>query len=180
MIGSSGSGKTTLMKALVYSWLDEVPNVRFLVWDHTIEWGEKHPNLHVFPSVDFTLEDVCAVGLELGDCVVVADEIDLETSSKAGLQRGSAIHSVFNYGRHHNVATVWGCRRTLDIPRGLTANTNQLFVLLTHEPSDLDWLRLKTADEDLVRRAASLPQGEWILWEAGRRLVLSSEPSESD
>lgn len=158
------------MKVIVYSWLDEVPNVRFLVWDHTLEWGEPHANLHVFPSSEYTLEEVCAIALELGDCVVVADEIDQETDSKAGLKRGTSIHTVINYGRHHNVALLWGCRRTADIPRALTANTNKLFVLLTHEPGDLDWLEAKTGDEHVVERAASQAQGDWFLWEAGRKI----------
>jgi hypothetical protein len=157
------------MKAIIYAWLEEVPDFRALVWDHTIEWGEPHERLHVFSSIDYTLEEVCAIALELGDCTVVADEIDLETSSKAGLLRGTAIHSVFNYGRHHNVATLWGCRRCADIPRGLTANTNKLFVLLTHEPGDLDWLEDKTGDAELVAHASSLEVGEWLLWEAGQR-----------
>lgn len=169
VIGSSGSGKTTLMKSIVYSWLDEVPNARFLVWDPTIEWGERHENLHVFPSHKFTLAEVCSIALELEDCTVVADEIDQECDSKAGLLRGDPIHTIVNYGRHHNVGLLWGARRAADVPRGLTANTGKLFVLLTSEPSDIEWLDKKTGRDGTASRAQDLEPGEWFLWQAGRR-----------
>lgn len=150
------------MKTIVYDWLDATDDVRFLVWDHTIEWGERHANLEVFPSHEWSLEEVIEVALELGDCNVVGDEVDVECDSKQGLLRGSPIHTIANYGRHHNVGFLWGCRRANDIPRGLTANTNHLFLLQTDEPGDLDWIERRTRSKEVRNRAASLSPGDWF------------------
>lgn len=169
MIGSSGSGKTTLIKDIVYSWLDEVPNVRFVVWDYSMEWGEPHPNLHRLDAREVTLEDAAGIALELGDCTLVADELDAECDSSRRLQRGENVHAIVNYGRHANVGLLWGVRSCMDIPRGLTRNTNVLFVLLTHEPSDLDWLDKKTGRDGTAARAQQLQPGEWFRWDATRR-----------
>lgn len=160
-IGKSGVGKTTGLKTCIYSWLDEVPNVRFLAWDHTVEWGEPHENLHVFRSHEWELEEVCEIALELGDCTVCADEIDSAVNVREGLKKGTAIHAVINYGRHHRVGLAWCARRANDVPRALTANTNHLFVFQTDEPTDLEWLK-KKAGIAVAERASLLTPGDWF------------------
>lgn len=161
-IGKSGVGKTTGLKTCVYSWLDEFGDVtRFLAWDHTIEWGESHENLHIYRSNEWELEEVCEIALELGDCTVVADEIDQAVNVHEGLKKGSAIHAIVNYGRHHRVGLIWAARRCPEVPRGLTANTGHLFVYRTDEPTDLEWLK-KKAGSAVADRAAQLEPGDWF------------------
>lgn len=162
----SGQGKTTLTKTIAIEWLLEVPNVKFLAWDHTIEWGFSHPNLHVFPSSEYALEEVCEIALELGDCNVIADEIDQEVSVHEGLVRDTPLHSIVNYGRHYNVGLLWCARRCPDVPRGLTANTNHWFVLHTDEPSDQKYIKGKLGPQ-AVKDSLALAPGHWFYRKTG-------------
>lgn len=162
VIGKSGVGKTTLLKTIVLKWLSEVPNVRFLAWDHTLEWQKgMHPNLHVFRSSDFELSEVCEAALEFAPCTVVSDEIDAAASCFEKLKRGTPLHSVTNYGRHCDTGLLWAVRRCPEIPRGITANTNHLFILQTDEPCDLEWLQKKT-DKETAEKARHLQPGDWF------------------
>jgi ABC-type phosphonate transport system ATPase subunit len=162
VIGKSGVGKTTLLKTIVLDWLREVPNVRFLAWDHTLEWETGlHPNLHVFRSEEFELSEVCEAALDFAPCTVVADELDAAANVFERLKKGMPLHTVTNYGRHRNVGLLWAVRRCMEIPRGITANTNHLFILQTDEPTDLDWLK-KKAGQAVADRASELQPGDWF------------------
>ena len=139
-IGRRGSGKTDSLRSCVWAWLREFPRqVRFLIWDHTDEWGfvEGNPDAFVFSSRTTTLEEVCQMAIELEDVTVVADEVDHEVDSHSGLIRGSALHTVVNYGRHHGVGMAWACRRLAMTPHGILAASSCLFLFNQHDPHDL-------------------------------------------
>lgn len=165
-VGKSGSGKTTALQSCVRGWAKSHPgNITFLVWDHTGEWAREGPfslpEIIVFPSHSHTLEEVCALALETGACTVVADEIDHEVNSHSGLVRGTAIHSVVNYGRHHDVALIWAARRLYDVPRGVTANTGTFFLFSTTEPRDIALLS-NLVGSGVAETVKRLPPGRFV------------------
>lgn len=159
--GASRSGKTTLLKSCVYQWLDAYSDVRFIVYDHTLEWNEKHDRLFVFPSYGAEIDEVAEIALKMGDVTFVVDELDAHFSSQGGFPRGTPLHAIFNHGRHYNVGAMICARRTLRVPRDATANLSDCFALHCHEPNDIVYMRSILGTER-ANKLPSLSRGQFI------------------
>lgn len=108
------------------------------------------------PEFEETLQSI----LQLTNVCVVIDEIDFYYS--ASVQKETAIYQLCNYGRHKEIDLIVMSRRFQDIPKTLTAQTDEYFIgRIGRDYNSLEYIR-KTLDKDIMEMCKFLDVGNFI------------------
>lgn len=158
--GRKRSGKSTLLRTLVNYTLDVHPDRRFVVWDRTVEWV-KRDRVIVLPANECSGEEAAQYALDLSDCTLVLDEVDLVAPAPAGLRSGSALHAIVHYGRHENVGLLCAARRSANVHIDVRALADVIYFFHHSEPNDLDWISRLGGDE-LAERVRAIPPHQFL------------------
>ncbi len=158
--GRKRSGKSTLLRTLVNYHLDRHDDVRFVVWDRTVEWVPRD-RVTVLPANQFTGEQAARYALDNAPCTLVVDEIDLIAPSPAGLKAGSALHAIVHYGRHENVALLCAARRSANVHIDIRALADTIFFFRHTEPADLDWID-RLCGQEWAENVRSIPPFQFL------------------
>lgn len=105
-------------------------------------------------------EDTMQSLLRMREICIVIDEIDFYYS--ASVQKDTAIYQLCNYGRHKEIDLIVMSRRFQDIPKTLTAQTDEYFIgRIGRDYNSLEYIR-KTLDKDIMEKCKFLEVGNFI------------------
>lgn len=169
IVGRKRCGKSTLLRKIVLEHISQHRDMRFHVWDSTREWSRprsvRPDQLTIYPSTEFSVEDVAHAAVLDAPAVLVVDEIDrVAPNHGGGLVAGTWLHAIVHYGRHLQTGLLAATRRQGRVHADLPALADVLFLFHLSHPRDLlavaDTCGPEWADE--VQR---LKPREWLRYE---------------
>jgi len=108
------------------------------------------------------LEAIMQLCLDVGDCTLVIDEVDL-FCSPYGIP--PTFKHVLARGRHDSVNVIWTARRPQEVHKLLLSQTDEFYLFGMHHPADVDYFRqFMTFDREEV---LTLQVGESLHWCSG-------------
>lgn len=189
MLGRKGSGKTTQLCHLLSQHkygdravlIDPPGNIDFGVSVddlHSMEtlldrqaekkFRIRYSNLE---AIDFNnaadsnylkLEAVLQMCLDIGDCTLVIDEVDM-FCNPYGIP--PTFRHVLARGRHDRLNLIWTARRPQEVNKLLLSQSDEFFLFQMHHPDDVDYFRkFMSFDREQV---LTLPVGQSLHWTAG-------------
>lgn len=161
-VGKKRSGKTTLMRDMADVWVDR--GSRFVVLDRTTEWAPVPGYIEVLRVHDgWTGETAAERALDRAPCVFVCDEIDLWIPNNPhALDKLPCLKAVVHYGRHDGVASMFACRRSVNVNQDIPALADFAYVFRHTLPRDLKFIGEVTHDETNAERARMLKPRDWF------------------
>jgi hypothetical protein len=184
IIGRKGTGKSTKLQELLapcdrvllfdpmaeHDWipneLDSLDALReFFRWNRKrSEWAATFvPG----EEIQEDIEEASRVVYKAGKLALGIDEISLFTS--AG-HMPAALGRTIRTGRHRKIDIYWTGLRANEVPRTLTALTDEFILFSQTEPLDLDAIA-KRCGVDVADRVGELNQHEYLVWDVWNGLT---------
>lgn len=151
-------------KPLVF-WHDAQAQIRGRVFTSVDEWRSAAavPALSVFRGVEPA--ELAQLAIDVGDVVLVLDELDMATGGNKSWPRGSdSVRRIVHYGRHLRVTLLGGFRRTQNIPEDALSQADHVFLFRHEEDAarDLDAIEDRFGERFRVA-AAALEPGQFVV-----------------
>jgi len=168
-MAKKGCGKSTRANGMI---LERASKKRVLVYDTLNEYDYKPLDTEQFlkakkgvwkvSPINVTDEHeyfstICKFVYEVGDVVLVVDEIDMYCSASTQVEY---MTKICRYGRHKGVDLIAITRRPHDLPRSITAMTDEFHISKIQEPRDV--IYLKKLDAGIEKKLANIktyPEG---------------------
>ena len=174
IVGMKGTGKSTLLRGMARK------ATRLFVLDTMREHGGEvehvYTDAHALSAFFQTnargpwrvafqpdlrsqtqFDAACGVVWELGNCLLIIDEVDLWTA--AG-QMPDSLYQILMLGRHRGINMVCTCRRPANMPLSWRSQADTWAVFRVLCGADID--ALEAASVPCVRRVAELPRFQFL------------------
>ncbi|HXT74628.1 MAG TPA: hypothetical protein VN785_12315 [Candidatus Angelobacter sp.] len=190
IIGRKGTGKSTKLEELLagrdrilvidpqaeHNWTpNEISSLEGL--NEFFRWNRKKQEWAASfvpgESIEEDVEDACRIAYKAGDHALAIDEISLFTT--AG-HMPRALGRTIRTGRHRKMDIYWTGLRANEVPRTLTALTDEFILFSQTEPLDLDAIA-KRCGVDVADRVGALKLHEYLIWDVWNGLSFESHAS---
>lgn len=184
IIGRKGTGKSTKLEELLTA------RDRVLVLDPMAEhywspneicsldslreffqWNRKREqwaaNFVPGEEIEDEIEEAARIAYKGGDHALGIDEISLFTT--AG-HMPAALGRTIRTGRHRKMDIFWTGLRANEVPRTLTALTDEFYLFSQTEPLDLDAIS-KRCGPEVAERVRHLPLHDFIHWDVHKGIL---------
>lgn len=169
IFGRRGSGKTELARQLSFA---IARNGLVLVYDPVCQWPSRNRrtvrNLESAdqwpPLVSFcddNVDAVCNLALEVGNCTLIVDELDLLCSPHSW--KSEAAQHVVRRGRHHRVGFIGTGQRFSNCHNDIIALAEKIVCFDTQHPGDVDRIE-KTLGPEYSEAMETLGRYEFVCW----------------